>query len=83
MRSDGAESRPRRLYKVCNTQVSDIVVEPYNAVMGLKHLVEDTELTFCLDNEVQFTVRMQYTKNEPLLCSNFVWKSSLNCPFFP
>ena len=33
-------------------QVSDIVVEPYNAVLGIKHLVEDSELTFCLDNEV-------------------------------
>jgi len=26
-------------------------VEPYNAVLGIKHLVEDSELTFCLDNE--------------------------------
>ena len=33
-------------------QVSDVVVEPYNAVLTIHHLVEDTDESYCFDNEV-------------------------------
>ena len=36
------------------------MVEPYNAVLGLKHLIEDTDLTFCLDNEVMAILHYFY-----------------------
>ncbi|KAJ2233323.1 Tubulin beta-4A chain [Coemansia sp. RSA 485] len=31
--------------------VSDTVVEPYNSVLALHHLIENADMTFCLDNE--------------------------------
>lgn len=32
-------------------QVSDTVVEPYNATLAFHQLVENADLSFCLDNE--------------------------------
>ena len=32
-------------------QVSNGMVEPYNAVLATHHLVEDSTMTFCIDNE--------------------------------
>ena len=29
-----------------------MVVEPYNAVLTIHHLVEDTDESYCFDNEV-------------------------------
>jgi tubulin beta len=33
-------------------KVSDTVVEPYNAVMSVDHLVKNTDETYMIDNEV-------------------------------
>ena len=33
-------------------QVSDTVVEPYNATLSVHQLVENTDETYCIDNEV-------------------------------
>ncbi|XP_078282474.1 tubulin beta-2B chain-like isoform X2 [Rhinoraja longicauda] len=32
-------------------KVSDVVVEPYNATLSIHQLIEDTDETFCIDNE--------------------------------
>ena len=32
-------------------QVSDTVVEPYNATLSVHQLVENSDETFCIDNE--------------------------------
>ncbi|KAF5398671.1 Tubulin beta chain [Paragonimus heterotremus] len=37
-------------------KVSDTIVEPYNAVLSVHQLVENTDETFCLDNEALFDI---------------------------
>lgn len=37
-------------------KVSDTVVEPYNAVLSIPHLVENTDLTMCIDNESLYDI---------------------------
>ena len=37
-------------------QVSDTVVEPYNATLTLHQLVENTDETFCIDNEALYDI---------------------------
>ncbi|KAJ2451736.1 hypothetical protein EV183_003393 [Coemansia sp. RSA 2336] len=32
-------------------QSSDTVIEPYNSVLSIHHLVENSDMTFCLDNQ--------------------------------
>ncbi|KAJ2801608.1 hypothetical protein H4R20_003603 [Coemansia guatemalensis] len=36
---------------VPSQKTSDTVVEPYNSVLTLHHLIENSDMTFCLDNE--------------------------------
>jgi tubulin beta len=36
--------------------VSDTVVEPYNCVLALHHLIENTDLTFIIDNEALYDI---------------------------
>ncbi|CAH8432580.1 unnamed protein product [Dicrocoelium dendriticum] len=37
-------------------KVSDTVVEPYNATLALHHLIENTDETFCIDNEALYDI---------------------------
>ena len=37
---------------VPSPKVSDTVVEPYNATLSVHQLVENSDETFCIDNEV-------------------------------
>lgn len=37
-------------------QVSDTVVEPYNATLSFHQLVENADLSFCLDNEALYDI---------------------------
>ena len=37
-------------------KVSDTVVEPYNATLALKHLIENVSGTFCIDNEALYDI---------------------------
>lgn len=37
-------------------QVSDTVVEPYNAVLSFHHLVENTDETYMIDNEALYDI---------------------------
>lgn len=39
-----------------STKVSDGVVEPYNAVLSINHLIETADLTFCFDNEALYDI---------------------------
>lgn len=40
---------------VPSPKVSDTVVEPYNATLSVHQLVENSDETFCIDNEVRKT----------------------------
>lgn len=39
-----------------NFQVSDTVVEPYNATLSIHQLVENTDETYCIDNEALYDI---------------------------
>lgn len=41
---------------VPSPKVSDTVVEPYNATLSVHQLVENTDETFCIDNEALYVV---------------------------
>ena len=41
---------------VPSPKVSDTVVEPYNAVLSVHQLVENSDLTFCIDNEALYDI---------------------------
>lgn len=38
------------------SQVSDVVLEPYNATLSVHQLVENTDETFCIDNEALYDI---------------------------
>ena len=40
----------------CDVQVSDTVVEPYNATLSVHQLVENTDETYCIDNEALYDI---------------------------
>ena len=39
-----------------NLKVSDTVVEPYNATLSVHQLVENTDETYCIDNEALYDI---------------------------
>uniref|UniRef100_A0A1A9X4Q9 Tubulin/FtsZ GTPase domain-containing protein n=1 Tax=Glossina brevipalpis TaxID=37001 RepID=A0A1A9X4Q9_9MUSC len=39
-----------------HVEVSDTVVEPYNATLSIHQLVENTDETFCIDNEALYDI---------------------------
>ncbi|KJE92574.1 tubulin beta-4 chain [Capsaspora owczarzaki ATCC 30864] len=41
---------------VPSPKVSDAVVEPYNATLSVHQLVENTDMTFCIDNEALYEI---------------------------
>ncbi|KAI9007638.1 beta-tubulin [Hyaloraphidium curvatum] len=43
-------------------KVSDTVVEPYNAVLTMHQLVENSDATFCIDNEALYDICMKTLK---------------------
>uniref|UniRef100_A0A4W5QMU8 Tubulin beta chain n=1 Tax=Hucho hucho TaxID=62062 RepID=A0A4W5QMU8_9TELE len=44
---------------VPSPKVSDTVVEPYNATLSVHQLVENTDETFCIDNEALYDISIQ------------------------
>ncbi|KAM9819525.1 tubulin beta-1 chain-like isoform 1-T5 [Syngnathus typhle] len=54
------EEYPHRIMTTCSllpsVKVSHTVVEPYNATLGLHQLVENTDETFCIDNEALYDI---------------------------
>jgi tubulin beta len=50
-------NNPIKLCKLCfRLKVSDTVVEPYNATLSVHQLVENTDETFCIDNEALYDI---------------------------
>lgn len=47
-------------YMVC--QVSETVVEPYNALLSVHQLVENSDMTLCIDNEALYDVTQRTLK---------------------
>ena len=45
--------------------MSDTVVEPYNATLSVHQLVENTDETYCIDNEALYDIcfRLALKKN--------------------
>src|ERR1700722_7415944 len=41
---------------VPSPKVSDTVVEPYNATLSINQLIENTDETFCIDNEALYDI---------------------------
>jgi tubulin beta len=39
-----------------SSKVSETVVEPYNSVLSLHHLLGNSDMTFCLDNEALYDI---------------------------
>ncbi|VDK24592.1 unnamed protein product [Anisakis simplex] len=42
--------------------VSDVILEPYNATLSVHQLVENTEETFCIDNEALYDICLRTLK---------------------
>jgi tubulin beta len=47
---------------VPSPKVSDTVVEPYNAILSVHQLVENSDATFCIDNEALYDICMRTLK---------------------
>ncbi|TPX70575.1 hypothetical protein SpCBS45565_g01612 [Spizellomyces sp. 'palustris'] len=47
---------------VPSPKVSDTVVEPYNATLSVHQLVENSDLTFCIDNEALYDICLRTLK---------------------
>ena len=43
-------------------QVSDVVVEPYNAVLSTHQLGENSDMTFCFDTEALYDISFKTLK---------------------
>ncbi|KAK7863171.1 hypothetical protein R5R35_003423 [Gryllus longicercus] len=60
------EEYPDRIMKTYSVlpspKVSDTVVEPYNATLSVHHLVENTDETFCIDNEALYDISFRTLK---------------------
>ncbi|XP_041983775.1 tubulin beta chain-like isoform X2 [Aricia agestis] len=41
---------------VPSPKVSEVVLEPYNATLSMHQLVENTDMTFCIDNEALYNI---------------------------
>lgn len=54
------EEYPDRIiktYSICpSSKTSDTVVEPYNATLSVHQLVENSDETFCIDNEALYDI---------------------------
>ena len=49
-------------------KVSDTVVEPYNATLSVHQLVENSDQTFCIDNEALYDICFRYLSIYTLDC---------------
>ena len=48
---------------VPSPKVSDTVVEPYNATLSVHQLVENTDETYCIDNEALYDICFRLVSN--------------------
>ncbi|VDN56456.1 unnamed protein product [Dracunculus medinensis] len=47
---------------VPSPKVSDVIIEPYNATLSVHQLVENTDETFCIDNEALYDICLRTLK---------------------
>lgn len=47
---------------VPSPKVSEVVIEPYNATLSVQQLVENTDQTYCIDNEALYDICFQTLK---------------------
>ncbi|KAK6627177.1 Tubulin beta-4 chain [Polyplax serrata] len=63
------EEYPERIMNtfsvVPSPKVSDTVVEPYNATLSVHHLVENTDATYCIDNEALYNICFRILRIPP------------------
>ena len=54
-------------YSICPSKnVSDVVVEPYNSILSMNHLIEECDLNIMLDNEALYDImRRQFKVEHP------------------
>ena len=52
-------------------KVSDTVVEPYNATLSVHQLVENTDETFCIDNEALYDICFRYENDNTDISKTF------------
>jgi len=58
---------------VPSPKVSDTVVEPYNATLSVHQLVENTDETYCIDNEALYDICFRTLK-----VINKAWELPIN-----
>ena len=63
-------------------QVSDTVVEPYNATLSVHQLVENTDETYCIDNEVMPNIYFAWLSELCRLKSLFTFFPLLHSSLF-
>ncbi|VDP11655.1 unnamed protein product [Schistosoma margrebowiei] len=56
IREEYSDSIIKTFSVVPSPKVSDAVVEPYNATLSVHQLVENTDETFCIDNEALYDI---------------------------
>jgi hypothetical protein len=61
---------------VPSPKVSDTVVEPYNATLSVHQLVENTDETYCIDNEALYDICFRF-RLDIIQCSG----SGIRCFF--
>ena len=61
---------------VPSPKVSDTVVEPYNATLSVHQLVENTDETYCIDNEALYDICFRTLK----LSTPTYGKGKIFCP---
>ena len=61
---------------VPSPKVSDTVVEPYNATLSVHQLVENTDETYCIDNEALYDICFRTLK----LSTPTYGKGEIFCP---
>ena len=69
-----------KVYSVFPSEkVSDVIVEPYNTVLGMNHLIEDCDINVVLDNESLYEIveRKLKCKNVSFSSINQVIQKSL------
>ena len=54
---------------VPSTKVSDTVVKPYNATLSVHQLVENTDETFCIDNEALYDICFRWDGVTNWICN--------------
>ena len=65
---------------VPSPKVSDTVVEPYNATLSVHQLVENTDETFCIDNEALYDICFRYHLSLPGWASGQCTSGNDNVP---